>query len=66
MKPSKESLIHDHLVECDDASLEQFTILAHGNKKYLLEIKESLLIKCDQPFLNKNISSARLHLLDTV
>ena len=29
-------------------------IFAHGNKKYLLEIKESLLIKCNQPVLNKN------------
>ena len=40
-------------------------ILAHGNKKYLLEIKESLWIKCDQPVFNKNISSM-LHLSYTV
>ena len=31
---------------------------------YLLEIKESLLIKRDQPVLNKNISSTTLHLFD--
>ena len=41
-KPSKESLIHDHLLQCDNnSSLDEFTILAHGNGKYLLE---SLLI----------------------
>ena len=45
-KPSKESSIHDHLLECDNnLSFDEFTILAHGNKKYLLKIKESLLIK---------------------
>ena len=51
-KPSKESSIHDHLLECDNnPSFDEFTILAHGNKKYLLGIKESLLIKRDQPVL---------------
>ena len=66
-KPSRESSIRDHLLHCDNSpSFDEFTILAHGNKKYLLEIKESLLIKRDQPILNKNISSATLHLFDTV
>ena len=42
-KPSKESSIHDHLLECDNnLSFDEFTILAHRNKKYLLEIKESV------------------------
>ena len=55
-KPSKESSIHDHLLQCDNnPSFDEFTILAHGNKKYLLEIKESILIKRNQPVLNKNI-----------
>ena len=66
-KPSKESLIHDHLVQCDNnPSFDEFTILAHKNKKNLLEIKENLLIKCDQPVLNKNISSSTLLLFDKV
>ena len=66
-KPPKESSIRDHLLQCDNnPSFDEFTILAHGNKKYLLEIKESLLIKRDQSVLNKNISSATLHLFDTV
>ena len=66
-KPSKESSICDHLLQCDNNySFDEFTILAHGNIKYLLEIKESLLTNRDQPVLNKNISSATLHLFDTV
>ena len=50
----------------DNDPFDEFTILAHGNKKYLLEIKKNLLIKRDQPVSNKNISSATLHLFDTV
>ena len=42
------------------------TILAQGTNKFLLEIKESLLIKRDKPILNKNISSAPLFLFDKV
>ena len=58
-KPSKKSSIRDHLLECDsNLSSDGFTILEHGNKKSLL--------KRDQPVLNKNISSATLHLFDTV
>ena len=66
-KPSVESSIRDHLLFCNhDPSFEGFTILAQGTNKFLLEIKESLLIKCDKPILNKNISSAPLFLLDKV
>ena len=66
-KPSKESSICEHLLECDNNhSFDEFTILAHRNKKYLLEIKENFLIKGDQPVLNKNISNATLYLFDTV
>ena len=51
-EPSKESSIRDYLLQCDNnPSFDEFTILAHGNKKYLLGIKESLLIKRDQPVL---------------
>ena len=65
IKPSKESAIHDHLLICNNVpSLDEFLILAHGNNRFVLEIKESLLIKQDKPVLNKNISSARLLLFD--
>ena len=64
-KPSKESAIRDHLLNCNNIpSFEEFTILANGNNKFVLEIKESLLIKRDRPILNKNISSAKLLLFD--
>ena len=64
-KPSKESAIRDHLLNCNNIpSFEEFTILTNGNNKFVLEIKESLLIKRDRPILNKNISSAKLFLFD--
>ena len=65
VKPSKESAICDHLLNCNNIpSFDEFTILAYGHHKYILEIKESLLIKHDRPVLNKNISSAKLFLFD--
>ena len=48
-KPSKESEIHDHLLILNNIpSFEEFTILANGNKKSFLEVKESLFIKQDR------------------
>ena len=65
IKLSKESAIRDHLLICNNVpSFDEFSILAHGNNRFVLEIKESLLIKRDKPVLNKNISSARLFLFD--
>ena len=64
-KPSKESAFRDHLLNCNNVpSFDEFTILAYGHHKYILEIKESLPIKLDRPVLNKNISSAKLFLFD--
>ena len=65
VKPSKDSAIRDRLLNCNNIhSFDKFTILAYGHHKYILEIKESLLIKRDRPVLNKNISSAKLFLFD--
>ena len=45
-KPSTESAIRDHLLNCNNiSSFEEFTILANGKNKFVLEIKERLLIK---------------------
>ena len=67
VKPSVESSIRDHLLFCShDPSFDDFTILAQGTNKFLLEIKGSLLIKRDKPIWNKNISSAPLFLFDKV
>ena len=64
-KPSKESLIRDHLLNCNNiASFEEFTILTKENNKFVLEIKETLLIKRNISILNKNISSTKLFLCD--
>ena len=62
---SAEISIREHLLFCNhDPSFDDFTILVQGTNKFLLEIKESLLIKRDKPILNKNISSAPLFLFD--
>ena len=53
VKPSAESSIRDHLLFCNhDPLLDDFTILAQGTNKFVLEIKENLLIKRDKPLLN--------------
>ena len=67
VKLSAESSIRGHLLFCNhDPSFDDLTILAQGTNKFLLEIKESLLIKRDKPIINKNISSAPLFLFDKV
>ena len=41
----KRSAIHNHFLNWYNIlSFEEFTILANGNKKFVLQIKESLLI----------------------
>ena len=48
IKPSNNSAVYDHLLHCNLLpSFDSFSILAQENKKYLLEIKESLLIMRD-------------------
>ena len=62
-KPSKESAIRDHLLNCNNIpSFEEFTILTNRNNKILLEIKESLFIKRDRSILIENINFAKLFL----
>ena len=57
-KPSKESAISNHLLNCNNIpSFEEFTILANGNNEF--EIERDRLI------LNKNIGSAKLFLFDS-
>ena len=67
VKPSNKRTICDHLLHCNFLpSFDNFSVLAHESKKYLLEIKESLLIMRDKPSLNRNINSAPLYLFDKV
>ena len=66
-KPINNSAVRDHLLYCNYLpSFDNFSILSHENKKFLLEIKKSLLIMRDKPSLNRNISSAPLYLFDKV
>ena len=53
-KPSKESAIRDHLLNCNNIpSFEECTILTNGNNKFNLEIKESLPIRILSYFFTK-------------
>ena len=63
----KGSVISDHLLLCNHSPFfEKFSVLTKENKKFLLELKESLLIMRDKPCLNRNIRSASLYLFDKV
>ena len=65
VKPSKESAIRDHLLNCNNIpSFWWVYHLTHGYHKYIIEIKESFLIKRDIPVLNKNVSSSKMSLFD--
>ena len=66
VEPIKSNAVGDHLLHFSYLpSFDNFSILAHENKKFLLEIKESLLRMTDKP-INRNISSAPLYLFDKV
>ena len=66
VKP-KGSAVSDHLLLCNHSpSFENVSLLNKENKKFLLELKESLLIMRDKPSLNRNIRSAPVYLFDKV
>ena len=66
VKP-KGSAVSDHLLLCNHSpSFENINVLTKENRKFLLELKESLLIMRDKPSLNRNITSASLYLFDKV
>ena len=60
----KNSSVADHLLFCNHSASYDFSILVHKKKKFLLELKESLLIMRDKPSLNRNLTSATLYLFD--
>ena len=65
-KPSKESVVRDHLLFSDnDPSLEEFSVLAKSSSKCSLEVKGSFLIKRDTPNLNRNTTSVELLLFNS-
>ena len=63
VKP-KNGSVANHLLFCNhSASYDDFSILTREKNKFLLELKESLLMR-DKPSLNMNITSAPLYLFD--
>ena len=67
LKCVKESAVSDHLLGCNcSIDFDQFDVGATDANRFRLLIKESLLIKCDQPQLNKTIKSFPLKLFDLV
>ena len=55
--------VADHLLLCNHLpSYDNFSIITREKKKFLLELKETLLIMREQPSLNRNIASAPLYL----
>ena len=64
LKSVKQSEVSEHLLECTcSKDFDHFDILASDTSKFRL-INESLLIKRDQPHLNKTITSFLLKLHD--
>ena len=65
VKTPKKSAIFDHmLLDGHKASFDNFSILLKESNPFKLQLKESLLISCDKPILNKNIYSFLLELFD--
>ena len=65
LKHVKQSSVCDHLLECNcSIGFDHFDIGASDVNKFRLPIKEILLIKRDQPQLNKSLKSFPLKLFD--
>ena len=65
LKSVKQSAVYDHLLKYNcSIDFDHFDILASDANKFRLLIKESLLMKRDQPQLNKTIKSFPLKLFD--
>ena len=65
LKCVKQSAVSVHLLECNcSIDFDHFDILASDANKFRLLIKESLLIKRDQPQMSKTIKSFPLKLFD--
>ena len=65
LKSVKQSAASDQLLECNcSIDFDHFDVLASDANKFRLLIKESLLIKHDQPQLYKTIKSCPLKLFD--
>ena len=65
IKNAKQSTISDYLLQCDSPkTFDNFDILGSDSNKFKFLLKESLLIKCDKPVLNKTTKPYSLDLFD--
>ena len=61
-KAETTTAVKDYMLFCDHVvSLDHFKILATSNTKFHLKIKESLLVSCDKPELDRSLA---LYLFD--
>ena len=63
VKGTLSTSVRDHMLDCDHTvAWEDFSIIGRESNHYLLETKESLFIKRDNPSLNRNKYSQELFL----
>ena len=64
-KKKNQQPLKENMLICDQpVSFDDYKVLASSNSEFHLKIKESLLISCSQPVLNKNEAFLLLHLFD--
>ena len=65
VQPRKDSAVCQHFLNCSySPTSEDFSVLCHENKKYFLELKESLLIVRDRLSMNRNVRSGPFYLFE--
>ena len=63
LKNIKDSAVSDHLLRCHcTLDFDHFDILATDVSKFNLLVKESVLLKCDNPVLKRTTKSFPLEL----
>ena len=63
VKGTLSTSVRDQMLDCDHTvAWKDFSIIGRESNHYLLETKESLFIKRDNPFLNRNKYSQGLFL----
>ena len=63
IKGTLSTSVRDHMLNCDHTvAWEDFSIIGRESNHHLLETKESLFIKRDNPYVNRNKYSQELFL----
>ena len=61
VKGTLSTSVRDHMLVCDHKVVhDDFKFVGNESNRYLLELKESLVIRGDRPSLNKNLYSQEL------